>query len=229
MDNRLLVAAGTLGGLAVGAVGGYYFAKRRLEGAFVEAVEEEVAATEHHFRMLNKIGEYSSPEEMLQRRNAPEPVDYNTPVEGEPSTEDIEKTLNALRKWDTGENAAIIKKNGYGEVLGQPSPSDIRSPRLRPGDPYPISEDAFLQNDDDYEQVSLTWYGGDPEPTLAGSDDDVEWEPNYALGRELTLEDFGSETILYFRNPRSKHDFEVNLSEHSYSEFVTGASDHQDL
>lgn len=227
MNNKILVAGGTLAGLAVGAVGGYILAKTRYERAFVEAlkdaVDEEVAAVEQHFKVLNKRDEYSSPEEVLARRTPKIPEgleDTPAPPLDEPSVEELESTLEKLKYWR--DNDSIIANTPSPQVMGQPEQAVLR-PRLRPNDPYQILEEAFFQGEEGYEQVSLVWYAGDPEPTLAGADDDVAYEPHYAIGKELKLDDFDGQAVIYFRNPRISTDFEVNLSELSYSEFVTGA------
>lgn len=231
MNSKLLVAGGTIAGLAVGGVGGYFLAKKRLEQAFVEAlkeaVDEEVAAVEQHFRILNKRGEYASPEEVLARRTpaVPEGVDYDTPVEGEPPLEVLEQTLEALKygKYFNSTDQGVITNTPLPNIMGQPEREMLR-PRARPGDPYKIQEEAFFEGEEQYDQVSLVFYAGDPEPTLAGAEDDVPYEPVFAIGRELKLDDFDGESVIYFRNPHTKTDYEVNLSEHSYSEFVVGAA-----
>lgn len=231
MNSKLLVAGGTIAGLAVGGVGGYFIAKKRLEQAFAEAlkeaVDEEVAAVEQHFRILNKRGEYASPEEVLARRTpaVPEGVDYDTPVEGEPSLKILEQTLDGLKygKYFNSTDQGVITNTPLPNIMGQPE-QEMLKPRARPGDPYPIQEEAFFQGEEEYDQVSLIFYAGDPEPTLAGADDDVAYEPFFAVGKNLELTDFNEEGMAYFRNPHTKTDYEINLSEHSYSEFVVGAA-----
>jgi len=246
MDSKILIAGGTLVGLAAGAAGGYFLAKKRFENAFVEAlreaVDEEVAAVEEHYRILTKRGdEYSSPEAVLARRIPGATLEgVGDPGRVEPhTTEELEQIVANMKykKWSEDDIPAEVqvtedlkywKGNGDPRIIGQPKGKSILGRRTDdPKAPYQISEEAFLQGDEDHEQISLAWYSGDiaegKEPgdvTLAGVDDDVPYEPIFALGRYLTLEDFGEEKTIYFRNPHTRHDYEVNLAEISYSELV---------
>lgn len=243
MDTRILVAGGTLAGLAVGAAGGYYLAKKRYEQAFVEAlkqaVDEEVAHVEEHYRILTKRGEYSDPETVLARRvpgAATKDLDDSV-VKEEQSVEELEQILDKMKykPWGEGDTPLAVKTeealkywnpagtNGDSRIIGQPKVAPmIRESSEDPGQAYQITEEAFFQGDEEYEQVDLVFYAGDPEPTLAGYKDDEPWEQINTIGRELKLEDFGDGTTLYFRNPRTRTEFEVSLSEHAYSEYVAG-------
>jgi hypothetical protein len=218
MDNRILVAGGTLAGLAVGAVGGYFLAKKRYELAFAEAlkeaVDEEVANVELHYKLLTKRGEeYASPEAVLARRTPqkPEGLDDSVHVE-ETSIEDLERIRDGLKYWK-GDDSRIIGS--------PPSKPLVQEPSNKIGPIYQIQEEAFFAGDEEYEQVSMVWYSGDE--VLATVEGDEIYDCAVTLGRELKLEEFDQgQHVLYFRNSRSRVDYEVNLSEHSYGEYVAG-------
>jgi hypothetical protein len=229
MDNRIYVAIGTGAGLAAGAVGGYFFAKKRMQRDFDEAlkaaVDEEASAIAEHYRILNKKDEYDSPEKILARRVPHTPAGLDDSIHEGPPVEDVEKLLDGLKKWNYGDPS-------QNHILGQPQdkapmgqPRDPRppislAPFRDPKAPYQIPEDAYLQGDDEYDQSDLAWYSGDG--VLAGGDDDEPYDIEETLGIELKLEMFGDETVIYFRNPKLRTDFEVHLKEMTYSEMVLG-------
>jgi len=207
MNTKVLVAGSSLLGLAAGGVGGYFLAKKHFDEKYRKQYEDvadaEIKMAREYYKTLYKGDEYSSPEKVAYEKRVPSrPVGVDDSEHEGPPTEVLERVLNGLKK-----------QNGYGMV---PEPSSARGADAM--GPYQISEDTFSYDEDEgYVQGSLIWFAGDD--TVADMQDEVIHRHEELLGR-ITLDMFDGEQTIYIRNIQHRTDYEINLNEHGYAQFV---------
>lgn len=207
MNTKLLVAGGSLLGLAAGGVGGYFLAKKHFEEKYRKHYENvadiEIKMSKEYYKTLYKGDEYSSPMTFAQEKRVPSrPVGVDDSVHEGPPTETLVRVLEGLKR-----------QNGYGL---SPEPSSDRGAEAM--GPYQISEDTFSYDEDEgFTQGSLIWFAGDD--VVADMGDEVVHGHENLLGK-ITLDMFDGEHVIYIRNVQHRTDYEINLNEHGYAQFV---------
>lgn len=180
-------------GAAVGFAGGWLLTKRKYE----KQAEDDI----------NDIRQYYL-EKDLERQKAHEEI-----------KEKVEKAEETSKKLgeviDKIEYHKIVKneyKEGDEEVKAeQESPEEEL-----PDKPYMISEDEYLEGNNDYEKISLTYFTEDD--TLADDTDemvDVEETISSDIFNQIAESDDGD---FYVRNDTVQTDFEVVKIDASYKE-----------
>ena len=200
-------ALGAAAGVAAGAIAGYAIT-RIIMGQHVAdqvnaAVEEEFEALRAHFAAKEqaRLAEENKPP-LEELENIVEERGY-APVE--------EEVVNAFEQDDP-----------------QPEPEDpwnqiVEQQNRGPVHPYIIHKDEHMANDDEFEQVTLTYFAGDD--VLSDERDTVIAEPDVIVGLDnLQKFGFGSNdpNVVYIRNPRLEVDYEVIRSEGSFAQEVHG-------
>lgn len=204
--TRLISAA--LAGVCIGAGAGYIVANKRLARQFEERLEKETAEMRTFYTSHKK--KYSTPEEAVA-----DLIPKEQPKPESPLHVAYHKIVKSER-YETPEPKevpeALVDETLHVNVFqSQPSPDK----------PYVISQEEFMENDDEHNQVSLTWYADD---TLADHRDDIIEDPDQYVGLENLRFGEGSsdENIVHIRNPRLDLDFEIVRSERTYKEDVLG-------
>lgn len=180
-------------GAAAGFAGGWLLTKRKYE----KKAEEDISDIRQYYL-----------EKDLERQKANEEI-----------KEKIEKAEETSKKLgemlDKVEYHKIVKneyKEGDEEVRAeQESPEEEL-----PDKPYMISEDEYLEGNNDYEKISLTYFTMDD--TLADDTDemvDVEETISSDIFNQISESDDGD---FYVRNDSVQTDFEVVKLDASYKE-----------
>lgn len=100
---------------------------------------------------------------------------------------------------------------------------DFEEPVRSPDKPYIISVSEFMQDEQDYSKITLTYFEGDD--TLCDENEMPIDDINGIVGND-SLEHFGfksdNKSIVYVRNERLESDFEVVLDLNDYADKVLG-------
>lgn len=95
--------------------------------------------------------------------------------------------------------------------------------RRTPDEPYVITHDEFMQNENDWVQNTLTYYNGDD--VLTDEKDVPIPDIDAVVGSEsLTKFGYGSRdrNVVYVRNEKNESDYEITLSMGEFSKEVAG-------
>lgn len=246
--NPLLILAAGLVGVVAGGVGGYFFAKKRLEAHYEELANSEIAEAREFYQGLAKVNEQGktlSPMEVLER-NHPEAAATLREYRGEKAVSDILEEEASLTVVTNDEESAVIAESYV--RTAQDDEDDARllakaektantfiDPRFdlaeekkhrTPDKPYIITHDEFFEANDNYDQVSYGYY----------TEDDVVVDENQmpldnmdrTVGEDhLVMFGHGSgdRNIVYIRNERLGMDIELTKIEGSYVDSVLDLGD----
>jgi hypothetical protein len=222
--------------LGLGAVSGYFFAKKKLENQYLEISNKEIAEAKQFYNALHKRDEYDTPESaveslglnavkaVLDYQGKPRVVEDLT-IEAVSIDAEVDPSKGPIEV--TGE-VNIFKDDGDGDPLAEfDYPEEIKN-RTEYA-PYVISHDEFMESEPGYQQVTITFFEGDD--VLSDERDQVIEDIEETVGVE-NLKQFGHGSkdpkIVYIRNDRLELDFEVVQSQNKYVEEVLGFVQHSD-
>lgn len=247
MNKSYLIAGGaSVASLAVGAVGGYFLAKRKFDILLDERINVEVEATKKHYSVLlmQARDKPASPADIPAAAAAEDDGDVDEPEEiTEADQEVIAKGRQTLAQAST----ALTNYQGYAdkpsldEVVKSNIFTTAASPKksLPPRDPttghflpkpaaqsnaeqtpYLITHKDFLLNDGEYEQVNYKYFVNDK--TLIDYDNEsVEigrvGEVNLTLFPQVPKDE---PSIICVRNEWLQTDFEIQLVHESLTEYM---------
>lgn len=201
MASGVALAAGTTGWL---------LAEKRLKTKYEQISADEIAEAKVFYSRLRKPATVQEAAEArlpsLEEATSALLAYQGTPEEVVEEPEEIVKVVNVF------EAAAEGTRNLTDE--------DIESRDAGKG--YVIDHDDFMQNDDDHNQVTLTYYEGDN--TLADENEEAIPIPENIVGDALQKFGVGSRDArtVYVRNDRLNLDFEVVKSDGKFSREVLG-------
>jgi hypothetical protein len=226
-DPRVAFAAGSILGLAGGAFAGYKYAVRKLGTEFEERLERETAELRTFYTNVDKK-KYASPEDAVkdlikdkdpkaglaleEYAGGPKAVAYDKIVK-----EDPPKVPEDAKEGDevVVETTQVVERN----VFRQAKVVD-------PKKPFMISQEDFMENPDDYHQVTVTYYAKDN--VLTDEKEDVIEDIEATIGLDC-LVNFGNGSsdphTVHVRNHNLDLDFEIVRNESSYSREVLGLDD----
>lgn len=210
LNNFRLISA-AFGGLLMGVGIGYKVAEKRLTDRFEDRLERETADMKVFYTAVGKK-KYETPgdavaelipEEEADPREAQQRTAYDKIVQREYASSD-----------DAGEE---LPDEVPGEVLRNVFETK------NPDKPYIVSQEAFMQNDDGFDQSTLTYYVLDE--VLTDVRDDVIDDVTNTVGDGFP-ENFGydssDENVVHVRNERLRMDFEITRSEGSFAQEILG-------
>lgn len=214
VDKRALIVGSIFGGLVAAAAvyGAYRYGVKETTAKYEEILKQEIAEAKAFYKLANKQGEFATPEQAVASLH---------PL---PETE-LEEAVVALNKYQGRSDEEERSVNIFTERTPEDDNFDLEEEmeNRSPNSPYVISSDEFMEAEEGYDQITITYYAGDD--TLA---DDKEQEiPNVDLIiGEGNLERFGHGSgdtrIVYIRNDRMQTDFEVLKSDGKYAHEVLG-------
>lgn len=213
------------GGVAVGIAVGYFIAKKRLEGVYRGLADEEIASVKDQYKRREKTDEYSSPEKILKAKYGETVTELG--YHSEVTDEEVAETLGSNDITDDIDgNAIVIEKTNLNIFENTEEIENVLlSDRPRtPDAPYLISADEFMQNEVEYDQISLSYFEGDK--TLADEREEIIPDIEMTVGADNLLE-YGrtgdaDKHVVYVRNELLKTDFEIVQEEGSYSVMILG-------
>jgi len=225
MNNRAIAIGGTLLGVAVGSVAGYFVAKSRLEAKYAQFASEEIAQAKDYYSMLHKKDEYATPGAVLDKRMPTTPGDLDDSVidmgREVPDVEILERVVKGLRY---GPPDVVVqepvKRNVFADHTDDPEedeePDDGSNIRI-------ISVNEFMAGELNHAQVTLTYFAADD---VLADDSDMPIEDVEATVGIANLERFGHRSkdpkVVYVRNVKLSTDFEICHHEGSFAESVHG-------
>lgn len=248
-SSALVVGAFTAGGVV-----GYFFAKNRLESLYRGIADEEIASVKDVYKRLRKGAEYSDPALAVEELIAPEIVavyehtlaelEYVEPVEHEDTPDELDELGHASGKkrkkvahnvFTDSETKEVVRnvfdtaeKYSEEELSAMAEEADVESVIERDPDiPYVISVAEFMANDDEFDQISITYFDGDD--TLADEREQIIPDIENVVGA-ANLQKFGEngsndKDVVYIRNERIHTDFEVCREDGKYAVMVLGISE----
>jgi hypothetical protein len=215
MDRQSVVLLGvSVGTGAVGFFVGYKVAERRLSDQFDERLEKETKGMREFYTAAKKP--YATPQEavadlIIEKGNealAADKTAYHKIVQTEGYTSsDGDKAETVV---DFGEQPVVVAN-----IFSK----NERDPEI----PYVISQEEFMQNERDWEQITLTYY--DKDNVLTDNREDVIEDPERVLGPEA-IKNFGLQSsdpnVVHICNEKLGLMFEVVRHQGSYAQEVLG-------
>jgi hypothetical protein len=223
------VAILLVGGACIcAAVGGYFFAMRRLETKYKKIADDEIADMKAHYR--------AKEQELDEKKAEKAPLDevmrehgYTTKMEGpdetvwvkvDPSVEDDEDSV-----------ADIPDSSGVSEVQNVFYNAEAWDYKVELANrsedvPYVIHRDEYFGEETPFEQITLTYYEGDD--VLADSHDTPidDQDAMVCLGNLAKFgHGSGDPNIVYVRNHELELEIEIVHSDGKFAEEVHGFSD----
>lgn len=210
-------------GAVVGAVvgtGAYFYTRKRLTKEYDERLQVEIAEAKAFYQRLNKSGDVSTPKKAVEKLLKEDEV--------------VNEAIESLRQYQGGEEDAptpeedttVVQSSVNVFLQSETDDAFDISEEIKhrtPDEPYVISNEEFLQNEEELSQSTLTYYRGDGTLT-----DDRDREIPYAdpVVGTANLERFGHGSgdprVVYVRNERLSSEYEVLLSDGKYAHEVLG-------
>jgi hypothetical protein len=206
---------------------GYFLAKKQLQTKYESIVESEVNKTRDYYKSILKQTapkasgsstvskekrelaerERAAVEEIVQQYRPSEGGEDDEPKPEPEETVVVESSVNVFLQ-DQADDSWDLE-----EELKSRSPDE----------PYVISFDEFMENEDEFSQTTWTYYAGDD--VLANEKDQEVTYPDPVVG-EQNLRRFGHGSgdprVVHVRNERLSSDFEILLSDGKYAHEVAG-------
>lgn len=233
MNRTYLIMAGiAVVSLAAGGTGGYILAEKRLRDEYNEISKRDIAAAKEYYKKLNKAEEYETPSKAVETLIPEQQNEFVSPVSSEnPGLEMAITKLKEYQGTSTDETVEETEGTTEAEVMNvfrnATGPGEwnqeLELSRRTPNVPYIISHQEFLENEGEYEQITVTYFEEDD--TLVDSQDEPVREVNNLVGEDnLTRFGYGSNdnNIVYVRNDRLEIDLEVIRATGKYTEVVLG-------
>lgn len=210
-----------------GSAFGHYLTKRNLQKKYEDLATKEITEAKAYYARLNKAEPYDTPGGALEAlgERGREAADAVLAYRGE--TPESEAEPVAVVEEET----TIKRTNIFTEAAKADWDQDQEQSKrdAHPDEPFILHHDEWVENEPDYQQVSLTYYAEDdvlcdekeqPIPSI----DETVGEDN------LTRFGHGSQDnrMLYVQNDRIQMMFEIIKNEGSYAETVAGYIKHED-
>jgi hypothetical protein len=212
--NNLSTSLIAFGAVAVGAVGGYLFAKDHLGREFDERLEREIDQAKEFYRKTAKVEEFSSPERTLETLR-PEFVAAAQALtqysgrfdESKVEVPSVKTTRNIFESVKPDVEWELMVRNRTEEA------------------PYVLTQAEYMEGELEFQQITLTYFEGD-NVLVDERDDVVEGDDADMLMGLNNLQHFGlqseDENVVYVRNHEKELDLQVNRDKRKYSEHVLG-------
>lgn len=219
-DEILKAAAFAGGGIVLGAAGGYLITNHQLKKHYQAILDAEVDAVIQQYKILRKEGEYETPESTINVVGFPVRVREEADLvfeEGE-----AEMLSEAAEAFAATVNAKNAMEEYDSPAVAVPEEHNIFADRDK-NNPYVVSYGEYIEDDEDYDNVTVTYYEGDD--TLADDQEKIIPDIEGTIGRN-NLGSFGLQSedddVVYIRNERLKVQFEVVKDEREYAQAVMG-------
>lgn len=196
-------------GVGIGLVGGYFIAQSRLKTKYEKIAEDEIAEMRKHYRAKTESSEEKKPlDEVMAERG------YKTKLEGPDET--------VFVKVEPAPPAPPLASAGEGDVWDY----EVEVASRQEGVPYVIHYDEWRENENDHNQVQITYFEGDD--VLSDERDGVIDDQDAMVGLgNLSKFGHGSKDALtvYVRNDELGIDFEITHTNGKYATEVQGFSE----
>lgn len=231
-----LVIGGIVVGAGLGAVGAYFFTKKRLESKYAEDAAEEIASMREHYHDKAIAMEINVDKPKLAEIVKEQGYSTEPPMAVTPPSAVVEAAEAAQEEeGDLRPEAAEVAKNVFTdprvteEDLGMPLVEDTwndekERTRRSVNRPYVIHKDEVHENEE-YDTATFTYYEED-DVLCNERDEVVSKEDRDDVVGEGNLNMFGhgsgDASIVYIRNDKLEMQFEIVRSPNTYAEEVHG-------
>lgn len=237
-NNPVLLVGIGLVGVGVGVAVGYHFAKKHLRVKFDDLLAQEVEQARQFYATLNKA-DYPTPTDLVKERH-PEVIEAERIAKEQGYTTDGESIIVApedgtlmIRRQEVEVETEQEVQHRNIFVDGSPIDEDAWDQTAEelnrtPGKPYVISEEEFMENETDYEQLQMTYWVAD-DVLVSEETSEVVNASDELVGDENLRTKFGHGSkdrhILYVRNDAKRLEFEIAQSTGSYTKEILGLND----
>lgn len=219
MQTKHLVIASVAGSLVAGAAVGYFAADKKAQLKWRAISEEEILSVKKQYNMVFDPEGYSDEREAteadrerthdyLERLDKLQYSSYSEP--------EVASSVEATPSF------AVVPEAAEDAGVEEPTPA---KPNFDEAYPYPITQEEYHRDEEEYDKLSLTYYKGDD--TIADSRDDVVNNPEALLGKchkKFMGFDPVDPHVVYVRNHNMKADYEVLLETEAFITVVHGIS-----
>lgn len=230
MNKTTLAALSAAGGMIVGGAITYVAINKRLVKRYEDWANGEIDSVKARYAQLNNDGKMSfldmaenpSPEilDAVQKgKELMERLGYTTDTEDEDAPHESARTLSIFER----EDATEPDDDADEDLVGVDEDYDKID-----GEPYLITEEAYFENEDDYELDTLTYYELDD--TLTDDHNErIERVQETVGARHLNMfkKNGTAKSSIYVRNDEHQSLYEVILVEESYAVKFLGMTEEQ--
>ena len=215
MRSHLLIATVALGSGAVGVFVGYKIAEKRLGAAFDERLDKETADMKEYYQLAKKP--FATPQEAAAVLIAePEPPEEETPAEVLNERVAYHKIVKSEYQTSQESQEEEVVEGEYGPEQPPSIPRDLTKPHI-------ITQEEFLENETEWNQVTLEWYAEDG--ILADDRDTTVDDPDKVIGLG-NIDHFGMNSsdpnIVHIRNPAMELEIELTFNPGSFRKLILG-------
>lgn len=213
--------------LVTGFVVGYKYARHILDQQYSKQLELELEKTREKYAREFKVDEFETPEKAVEALIPEEAVEAlrvytgGVPVKDQPRTKVAYHEMAAPAKVEL-ERVNVFKKI---ELFEEEVVEEEVRDRTEEA-PYIISAEEYFQNEEDFDQRTLTYYEGDM--VLCDEEDKIINDIDVLVG-DNNIPRFGHRSgeahLLYVRNHSIEMEFEIHRSTGKYSVEVAGLDD----
>ena len=210
LDAVVLSASGV--SFVVGAAIASYVTMRNLKTKYEKMADDEIAQVREYYKVVRKEGDlYSDPVALLESKI--DELGYDS------FTADVDGDVSVVEDEYQGPRVEIQSQSIFDQQVTEKEAS-VDDEDDEPI--YIISRAAFLSNETDYDQSSITYFEGDD--IFADNHDQIIDNIDLLIGEETPQ--FGKHSndnnLVYIRNENFETEFEVTRSKGSYTSEVLG-------
>lgn len=233
-SKKALVAATAAFSSLAGAAAGFVYAQKKLQPMYEELALKEIEEAKQFYATLYKKDEYETPESAAEAlgvevpASAVEALKQYAGMASEVTTETMivkEAEIVGMSLDSNGMGRVEVVKNVFTDA--EVADEEDEEP-LDTSVPFIISQEAFLENEPEHEQTTLTYFEGDD--VLADQRDQAITETDKTIGTD-TLK-FGVKSndpnVVYIRNYDLGLDIEILRSKGKFTEEVLGFIQHSE-
>ena len=219
MSKKALVTISFIVGAIAGGGGTFLALHKTIEKKYLDISDEEIDKAKLFYKKLYKQDEFSSPETLTDTL-----TESSTFVDGVSAAISAIKNYNGIGIENAAPSSVWTKSN----IFENDTPEDTfdydEEIAKRDGTrPYVISCDEFMENDDENEQLQLTYFEGDS--VLCDDEDHIIPEMDEVVGIE-NLNKFGhgsgDKNVVFVRNDALRSDYEIARSGGRFAVEVLG-------
>ena len=243
----VIVTGASVCSFVAGAAVSYFLTEKKVSRQYQQYVEKEIQEAKEYYRRLHKADEYATPQAAAAALNI-----YRGKDEGDtPIFDELPEAMkDAILKEEERLLAEVVKKQPWSSPPASDGDTtddtddlteavqnifdkadeidneyELEIASMGMDYPHVISQGEYFQNEDEYEQVTLTYYEGDD--ILADEKDEVVSDVERVIGLINLKFGYrsGDENLVYVKNNSLKLLFEVARSHGKYSVEVMGFDD----
>lgn len=238
----VLVAVG-VAAAAAGAAVSHFITKKIVKTRLQEIMDEELERTKRFYEnrehiAIDKSEPVTDPEDMLfylaaaklVKEKGDDPANLETFLargENEFLAEGPSPTLQKLA--EAGQEAVAVKKNAFDQEDITKLWTAQNDAAIAEDKPHVITKQEFFEAENDWPQISYTYFDGDG--VLADEKEDMVPDVEASVG-QMNLTRFGwlseDNNTVYVRNPEAEIEFEVVQSMGTYAAEVHGFNQPED-